>query len=148
MEDVSHAHIVSLMSKLISSAKEFDDLSIGFDRSSNRRQQELTNIKNVKGKNHRRIMLKDVFGFSQHQEKAIYGLDYKLTLTRNKDYAVIDKAAGFADARKEIDHIHWCLPQYKPAIQQKTLLSKQISSKTPSELRYVEPSKSMELRIG
>ena len=29
-------------------------------------------------------MLKDVFGFAEHQEKATYGLGYKLTLTRKK----------------------------------------------------------------
>ena len=51
-------------------------------------------------------MLKDVFGFAEHQEKATYGLGYKLTLTRNKDVAVIDKAGGIADARIRIDHIH------------------------------------------
>ena len=44
-------------------------------------------------------MLKDVFGFAEQQEEATYGLGYKLTLTRNKDDAVLDKAAGIADAR-------------------------------------------------
>ena len=43
LEDVSHAHIVSLMHKLVISAKVSDDLSIGLDRHRNRRQQELTN---------------------------------------------------------------------------------------------------------
>ena len=32
LEDISHAHIVSLMYKLVTSAKDTDDLSIGFDR--------------------------------------------------------------------------------------------------------------------
>ena len=31
LEDISHAHIVSLMYKLITSARDSDDLSIGFD---------------------------------------------------------------------------------------------------------------------
>ena len=35
------------MYKLISSAKDADDLSIAFDRSRDRRKQELTNHKNV-----------------------------------------------------------------------------------------------------
>ena len=43
-------------------------------------------------------MLKDVFGFAECQEKATYRLCYKLTLTRNNDEAVIDKASGIADA--------------------------------------------------
>ena len=71
------------MYKLITSAKDFDDLSIGFDRDRNRRQRKLTNNKNVKGKYHLRIMLKDIFGFAEHHEKVTYGLGYKLTLTRN-----------------------------------------------------------------
>ena len=37
LEDISHAHLVSLMYKLITSTKNSDDLSIGFDRSSARR---------------------------------------------------------------------------------------------------------------
>ena len=72
--DDSHSHIVSLMCKLISSAKDADDLSIGFDRSRDRRKQELTNNKNIKGKYHLTIMLKDIFAFAEHQEKATYGL--------------------------------------------------------------------------
>ena len=85
-------------------------------------------------------MLKDVFGFAEHQEKATYGLGYKLTLTRNKDDNVIDKAGGIADARIRIDHINWYVPHYTPSIQQQSTLSKQILSKTPTELRYVERS--------
>ena len=55
-------------------------------------------------------MLKDVFGFAEHHEKATYGLGYKLNLKRNKDEAVIDKAEGIADARNKIDHIHCYVP--------------------------------------
>ena len=83
-EDISHAHLVSLMCKLLTSSKGGDELSIGSDRSRDRRKQELTNIKNVKGTYHLRFMLKDVFGFAERQEKATYGLGYKLTLTRKK----------------------------------------------------------------
>ena len=104
LEDISHAHLVSLMYKLITSSKGSDDLSIGFDRSSARRREEITTNKNVKGKFHLRIMLKDVFGFAEGQEKATYDLGYKLTLSRNKDEAVIDKVAGIADARIKISH--------------------------------------------
>ena len=89
-------------------------------------------------------MLQDVFGFAECQEKATYGLGYKLTLTRNKDDAVIDKAGGIAEARIKIDYIHWYVPHYTPSIQQQSNLSKQILSKTPTELRYVERSVFME----
>ena len=79
----------------------------------------------MKGKFHLKTFLKDVFGFAECQEKATYGLGYKLTLTRNKDDAVIDKA-GIADGRIRIDHIHWYVPHYTPSIQQQSILSNQI----------------------
>ena len=64
LEDISHAHLVSLMYKLIASSKNSDDLSLCFHRSRNIRKDELAQNKNVKGKYHVRILLKDVFGFS------------------------------------------------------------------------------------
>ena len=100
----------------------------------------MTTNKNVNGKFHLRIMLKDVFGFAEGQEKATYGLGYKLTLTGNKDEAVIDKVAGIADARIKIDHIHWYVPHYTPSMSQQAIMSKQIMNKTPTELRFVERS--------
>ena len=92
LEDNSHAHLVSLMYKLLAFSKNSDDLSIGFHRSRNIRKDELAQNKNVKGKYHVRVLLKDVFGFAECQEKANYGLNYKFTLKRIKDEAVLDKA--------------------------------------------------------
>ena len=106
LEDISPAYIVSLMYKLIRSAKDSDDLSNGFDRSRDRKTQELTNKKTRKGKYHVRNMPKDVLGFAANQEKATSGLGFNFTLTRNKDEAVIDKTTGIADARNKIDLIH------------------------------------------
>ena len=83
----------------------------------------MTNNKNVKGKHHHRVVLKDVFGFAEHQEKASYVLGYKLTLTRNKNDAVVDKAAGTADARIKSDHIHWYISHYRTFIQEQGILS-------------------------
>ena len=91
LEEISHAHIVSLMYELLTSCKDSDDLSIGFDRYRGRRKNELTNNKSIKGKYHIRIYLKDIFGFAENQEKGTYGLGYKLTLTRNTDNAVLNK---------------------------------------------------------
>ena len=48
--------------------------------------------------------------------------------------------AGFAVATIKIDHIHWHIPHYTPSIQIQGFLSKQILSKTPTELRYIERS--------
>ena len=72
------------MYKLITSAKDTDDLSIGFDRDRGRRRDELTYNKNTKGDNHVRFMLKDVFGFAQHQEKATHGLGYDITKKKER----------------------------------------------------------------
>ena len=48
LEAINHAHIVSLMYKLITSSRGSDDLSFGSDRDRNRRRLELTNTKSVK----------------------------------------------------------------------------------------------------
>ena len=64
--------------------------------------------------------------FAEHQEKATYGLGYKLTLTRNKEEAVLDKGSGFADARITIDRIHWYAAHFTPSIPQQGFLSEQI----------------------
>ena len=133
LEDIGHSHIVSLMYKLIPSFKDSNDLSIGFDCSRNRRRDK-------KGKYHLKFLLKDVFGFAECQEKTTYGLGYKLTLTRNKDDAVVDKAVVTADARNEIDHIHRYVPHYTLCIQQPTIFSNQIIKKIPTQLRYIERS--------
>ena len=42
LQEISHAHIVSLMYKLLTSRKDSDDLSIGFDRNRGRRKSELS----------------------------------------------------------------------------------------------------------
>ena len=77
LEDISHAHLVSPMYKLITSSKGSDDLSIDFDRDRGRRQDALTDNKHIKGKFHVKIKLKDVFGSVENQENATYGLVYK-----------------------------------------------------------------------
>ena len=118
-------------------------MSIGFDRDRDREGDEMSRSKNVRSKYHLGIMLKGIFGFAEHQQKDTFGLGYKLTLIRNKDVAVIDKAAGLANAGIKIDYINWYVPHYTPSIQQQGLLSKQILSKTPTELRYIERSVSM-----
>ena len=140
LEDVSHAHIVSLMYKLITTATGCDDLSIGFDRSRNNRKNELTKNKNIKGKYHVRIYLKGVFGFTEHQEKATYGLGYKITLTRNNDNAVLNKDDTLAFGKVKIIAIEWCVPHYTASMSQQTVLSNQIVNKIPTELKFIERS--------
>ena len=140
LENIDHAHIVSLMYKLLSSSKGSDDLSIGFDRDRGRRQRALTNNKTQKGKYHVRIYLNDVFGFAEYQEKAKYGLGYKLTLTRNSDNAVLNKDNAINIGKIKINAIEWYVPHYTPSIQQQAILSKQILNKTPTQIQYPERS--------
>ena len=41
LEEISHAHIVSLMYKLLTSGKDTDDLSVGFDRVRDRKKTRI-----------------------------------------------------------------------------------------------------------
>ena len=127
IQDFNEAQLVSLKNKLMTNAKDIDDLSIGLDRDRNRRRDELTNYKNLKGKYLVRIVLKNVFEFAEHQKN--YGLGYKMILARNKEESVWDKVASIADARMKIDHIYWYILHYTPSIPQQGILSKQTLSR-------------------
>ena len=59
-------------------------------------------------------MLKDFFGFAEHQEKGTYGLVYKLILTRNSDNAVLNKGNAINNAQLKINSIDWYIPNYTP----------------------------------
>ena len=140
LEEISHAHIVSLMYKLSTSNKDSEDLSIGFDRSRDRRKRELTNNKTIKGNYHMRVYLKDFFGFSEHQEKGTYGLGYKLTLTRSTDNAVLNKAAATDIAKVKINSLGLYVPHYSSNLEEYTKLMQQIKKNTPTLLHYSERS--------
>ena len=140
IEELNHAHIVCLMYKLITSARNTVDLSIGFDRDRGRGQRELTNNRNIKGKNHVTIMLKDIYGFSLCQEKGTYGLGYKLTLTRNNDNAVLNKGNAINNAKVKNKSIDWYVPHYTPSLAQGKIIMYQIVRKMPTELWYTKRS--------
>ena len=59
------------MYKLLTSSKDSDDLSIGFDRNRGRRKNELTNNKTIKGIYHIRIYLKDIFGLPNIKKRVL-----------------------------------------------------------------------------
>ena len=128
------------MYKLITSVRDTDDLSIVFDRDRGRRQRELTNNKKIRGKNHVRIYLKDIFGFANYQEKASFGLGYNLTLTRNVDNSVLNKANATIVGTIKFNAMEWYVPHFTLSISTQKLLPKQILSKVPTELQYVERS--------
>ena len=140
LEEISHAHIVSLMYKLLTSSKDSDDLSIGFDRNRGRRKNELTNNKNIKGKYHIRIYLRGIFGYAEYQEKGTYGLGYKLTLTRNTDNAVLNKDNAVVNGRVKINSLDWYVPHYSPNLEEYKKLMTQIKKNSPTQLNYIERS--------
>ena len=71
LEDISHAHIVSLMYKHLTSSRGSDDLFLVLMVIvTGKTRDDLTRNKNVKGKYHVRFMLKEVFGLAEHQERA------------------------------------------------------------------------------
>ena len=114
------------MYKLITSTRDTDDLSIGFNRDRIRRQRELSINKSVRGNYLARISLKIVFGFAEHQEKGTYGLGYKLTLTRKNQSSVLNKANATNKAKIDVNGIEWYLPQYTPSMEQQKIVCKQI----------------------
>ena len=140
IEEINRAHRVCLMYKLITSVRNTDDLSIGFDRDLNWRKRELTNNKNIKGKFHVTIMLGDIVGSVEHQEKGAYRLVYKLTLTRNSDNAVLNKANATNNVEIKINSSDWYIPHYTTSLTQEKIVLSQIVNKKPTELRYVERS--------
>ena len=140
LENIDHAHIVSLMYKLFTSSRDSDDPSVCFDRNRDRRKRELTNNKNVNGKYHVRIFLKDVFGFAENQGKATYGIRYKLTLTRASENAVLNKTNANPIVKIEINSIEKYVSHYTAIPKEQVILMKQITDKLPTELRYVEKS--------
>ena len=81
-------------------------------------------------------MLRDEVGFAEHQEKATS--DYKLTLTRNSNNAVLSRATATGNAQFLICVIDWYVPHYRPSVAQQAITCKQFSAKTTTELRYVE----------
>ena len=139
-ENIDHAHIVSLMYKLLSSSRDSDDLSIGFDRSRDKRKRELLNNKTQKGKFHLRIYLKDVFGFAEYQQTGTFGLSYRLTLTRNTDNALLNKDNATNNAKIVINGIEWFIPHYIPSLEEYNKLQIQLKQKTPKNLYYPERS--------
>ena len=140
LEDIDHAQVVSLLYKLITSARDTDDMSFGFDRDRGRRQRELTDNKNIEGKYHVWNMLRDSFGFPEYQEKATYGLGYKLTLTRLTDNVVLIKDNTINKAKIKIKAIEWYVPHYTLSVSNQAMFCDHILTKVPTELQFVERS--------
>ena len=105
-------------------AKIVMNYQLAFTEELTLAKKELINNKRTRGNFQVRSYLKDVFGFAEHQENAIYGLGYKLTLQRNSDKDVLGHRPGAtaADRRfsseairiNRISDIRWYIPPYTP----------------------------------
>ena len=51
-----------------------------------------------------------MFSFAEHQEKATYGLGYKLALTRNTDNSVLNKDNSINNGKSKINAIEGYVP--------------------------------------
>ena len=71
-------------------------------------------------------------------------MGYKLTLKRNVDNAVLNKAIAPIVGENKIIAIKWYVPHFTLSIPQQATLSKQILSETHTELQYVKRSVFME----
>ena len=85
-------------------------------------------------------MFKCVFGFAEHQEKGTCGLGYKLTLTGNSDYAILNKGNAINNAKIKINSNDWYVPHYTPSLSQRIKLMNQIVKKLATEFHYPEES--------
>ena len=63
-----------------------------------------------------------------------------MTLTRNTDNAVLNKANSTNNGKIRVNATEWYVPHYTPSVQQHGILSKQILNKTPTQLHYPERS--------
>ena len=118
----------------------YDGLSNGFDRCCDRRQRELTNNENIKGKYHVRIFLKDIFGFAGHQLKSTYGFIHRLALTRNSDNAVLNKDKATNIGKIKINAYECYVPHFTSSLEQYNIIMIQIIKKMATELQYPERS--------
>ena len=73
-------------------------------------------------------------------KKGTYGLGYNLTLIRNSDNAVLNKADAITIGEVKINGIERYVPHYTVSMSQQAILSNQIVNRTPTELQYIERS--------
>ena len=135
------------MHKVISSSRDNNDLSTGFNRSNEIRERELTNSKSTKGNYRVGVYLKYVFGFAEQQNNCTYGLCNKLTLQRISHSYVIGHPAQANDAsnialvgRVNTNGLSWYIPHYTPSIPNQKLMLEHTISKTPTEISYIKRS--------
>ena len=129
---VDHANIACSMYKLLTTPRGHHDSSIRFARDILERAEKRITMKRIRGKFHNTILIKDVFGFAEHQQYATFGLSYKLTLKTKNNYTVLSRNVGTVDGQIAIFLTFYVLHCTRNVIQQ-GLLKEKINKK-PTEL--------------
>ena len=81
-EETDNAHVIRSMYKIISSSRDSNDLSIGFHRSNEAQEIELTDNKTTRGIYLFRTFSKDNFDFAEHHDNCTNGLGYNTTVQK------------------------------------------------------------------
>ncbi|XP_004211318.1 uncharacterized protein LOC101240550 [Hydra vulgaris] len=102
------------------------------------RQSYLIQEPNTKGKFSFCVPLKHIFGFCDTYDKAFYGLIHTLTLIRESDNNAIFRAAGTAAGQVNLTKVSLFMPHIKPSLEYELKLNKEIESKVPLPLSYIE----------
>ena len=83
------------------------------------------------------ITLIDLFGFAD-QEKVTYGLDYTLTLERNKNNDPIVHTARVDAAKFVIKDIAWYIRHFTPSLENQQIMMDQLLNKDSTKVCYME----------
>ena len=90
--------------------------------------------------------MQGVFGFTEHQKIAAYGLGYKSTLQKNIDNQSLTHPAKSYDAAKRVFsqrafvyYFNWYVPHYNPNESQHNLLE-HVLYQAATELTYIKSS--------
>ena len=83
-----------------------------------------------------RIPLKHFFGFCQDYTKVIYGMQQKLTLTRDNNNNAIFRAAAVDEGKIMIEKISWFMPHVIPSDENKYKIEKIIEKKEKLPVGY------------
>ena len=83
-----------------------------------------------------KIPLKHFLGFCEDYRKILYGIQQRLTLTRNNDNNAIFKAAATVNGTVEIERIRWFMPHVIPSDAYRLQLDKIIEKKEKIPVGY------------
>ena len=108
------------------------DLNTGFKV----RQNYIMKTPNPRGTFSFRIPLKHFLGFCEDYTKVIYGMQQKLTLTRDNDNNAIFRAGAVDAGKIRLDRIRWFMPHVIPSDENKYKLDKIIGKKEKIPVGY------------